>query len=128
MGYPTREMALKAMHKESINGETLYEMPSEEARHIVDRGGKLPTKLAVEAILQEHHDTHGDYTLDASVAMTLWKNITDVSGSQMTKVQAHAAFMICCKLARIAAGDPDFKDHWLDVAGYAKLAAERCTK
>lgn len=83
----------------------------------------------VDEILKERHAIAGDYGVNAGVAMTLWHTFNSGPTSKdMTKVQAHAAFMVCCKLARIAAGDPDFKDHWLDIAGYAKLAAERCTK
>jgi hypothetical protein len=33
--------------------------------------------------------------------------------------------MICHKLGRIGAGDPHYSDSWLDIAGYAKLVADR---
>jgi len=36
--------------------------------------------------------------------------------------------MIALKLSRILSGQADFKDHWDDIAGYAKLASEVCTK
>jgi hypothetical protein len=39
--------------------------------------------------------------------------------------QALALQMIVQKLARIANGDPDHLDSWLDIAGYATLVAER---
>jgi hypothetical protein len=32
------------------------------------------------------------------------------------------------KIGRILAGDPDFRDHWLDRAGYATLIARECSK
>jgi hypothetical protein len=34
--------------------------------------------------------------------------------------------MICLKLSR-AVQNPDYIDHWDDIAGYAKLGAENCT-
>ena len=37
--------------------------------------------------------------------------------------QLEALEMICHKIARIVAGDPDFADHWRDIAGYATLVA-----
>ena len=34
--------------------------------------------------------------------------------------------MIALKLSRILSGQSNFKDHWDDIAGYAKLASEAC--
>jgi hypothetical protein len=39
--------------------------------------------------------------------------------------QTVALDMICHKLARIAIGDPDYVDNWIDIAGYAQLVADR---
>ena len=39
--------------------------------------------------------------------------------------QSVALDMICHKLARIAVGDPDYIDNWIDIAGYAQLVADR---
>jgi hypothetical protein len=33
--------------------------------------------------------------------------------------------MICQKMARIAVGDADYLDNWIDIAGYAQLVADR---
>ena len=33
--------------------------------------------------------------------------------------------MIAHKIGRILAGNPDFKDHWDDIAGYAVLISQR---
>ena len=33
--------------------------------------------------------------------------------------------MICHKIGRIVNGDPDYADSWIDIAGYAKLVADR---
>lgn len=33
--------------------------------------------------------------------------------------------MICHKMARIINGDPNYRDSWDDVAGYATLVAKR---
>ena len=34
--------------------------------------------------------------------------------------------MIALKLSRILSGQANFKDHWDDISGYAKLASEAC--
>ena len=39
--------------------------------------------------------------------------------------QQEALEMIAHKLGRIANGDPDYADSWVDIAGYAKLVADR---
>jgi hypothetical protein len=33
--------------------------------------------------------------------------------------------MICHKMGRIINGDPNYDDSWIDIAGYAKLVADR---
>lgn len=43
----------------------------------------------------------------------------------MRDYQREAIEMICHKLARIVNGDPYYADSWTDIAGYAKLVADR---
>jgi hypothetical protein len=44
----------------------------------------------------------------------------------MPDAQIEALDMIALKLSRILSGQANFKDHWDDIAGYAKLGAEAC--
>lgn len=39
--------------------------------------------------------------------------------------QKEALEMIVHKIGRILNGDPDYDDSWVDIAGYAKLVADR---
>lgn len=39
--------------------------------------------------------------------------------------QQEALDMICHKIGRILNGDPNYPDSWDDIAGYAKLVADR---
>lgn len=39
--------------------------------------------------------------------------------------QREALEMIVHKIGRIANGDPDYADSWIDIAGYARLVADR---
>jgi hypothetical protein len=39
--------------------------------------------------------------------------------------QKEALEMIVHKIARILNGDPNYADSWVDIAGYAKLVADR---
>lgn len=42
--------------------------------------------------------------------------------------QREALEMIAVKMSRIVNGDPNCHDSWIDIAGYATLAADRCKK
>jgi hypothetical protein len=42
----------------------------------------------------------------------------------MPSAQLHGLRMIVDKISRIVCGDPDFVDHWRDIAGYATLVAD----
>jgi hypothetical protein len=46
-------------------------------------------------------------------------------GKSFALDQAEALDMICHKIGRIVNGDPDYADSWIDIAGYAKLVADR---
>lgn len=48
-----------------------------------------------------------------------------VRGKDLADDQYEALDMIAHKIARIINGDPDYADSWDDIAGYAKLVADR---
>jgi hypothetical protein len=80
----------------------------------------------IKEILQERGGTHGDFTYNSQAA----QDLKDVMHSHqnwetLSSVQKEAIHMICHKLGRIAAGNPNFADHWLDLSGYAILVVER---
>lgn len=51
-----------------------------------------------------------------------------VSWNKMTPGQREAFHMIIHKSHRILTGDPDVKEHWVDIEGYARLGGRGCTK
>lgn len=79
----------------------------------------------VAQLLSERGKTHGDYTDHARITQDL-KDVLRASPSysRMYPTERESIDMICHKLGRIAAGDPHFHDHWLDISGYAKLVAD----
>ena len=82
---------------------------------------------ATQQLLNERGKTHGDFTIHAMFTQRL-KAVaySDWGGySSMTEVQREAIDMILHKIGRIIAGDPNHKDHWDDIAGYAKLVSDR---
>lgn len=83
--------------------------------------------MDTDAILAEREKTHGDYDDTARVVMRLVGVLSEEATEHLTYVQYHSLHMIMLKVARIIAGDANFKDHWDDIAGYAKLVVDRCT-
>ena len=77
----------------------------------------------MNALIEERQTTHGDFSDTARVTQAIKAALE--SGphyAHATDVGKEAAAMIASKLARIVCGDPRFKDHWVDIAGYAGLA------
>lgn len=92
------------------------------------------------ALISERKKTHGDFTYHAMAAQGIKYFMKDFhivdsasdvpvrAWEKLTVIQQESLDMIAHKIGRILAGDPDFRDHWDDIAGYAKLVADRCSK
>ena len=82
----------------------------------------------VDAILDKRAERYGSFYDLASLAQGL-KNVmmTHLQKHNKTLVvdQQEALEFILSKIARITNGDADYADSWLDIAGYAKLVADR---
>ena len=84
---------------------------------------------AINDLLIVRGKTHGDYNDHARITQNLKAMIyNEVNFHRLSATQRETLDMIAHKIGRILAGDPDFRDHWADIAGYAKLSADRCTK
>jgi hypothetical protein len=66
--------------------------------------------------------THGNFAETAALAQTI-KVAIRPHAARLPPVQQEALDQIAAKLARILCGDANHADHWLDLAGYARLAA-----
>lgn len=84
----------------------------------------------IAKLLIERGKTHGEFNDHAKATQDIKKAIDDNwhSGDMLNPAMREALDMIAHKIGRILAGDPDFRDHWDDIAGYAKLVADRCSK
>lgn len=77
--------------------------------------------------LEGRNHTHGDFTHQAMIAESLQEDMRCRDGwGSLSDVQKQALVMIQHKVARIIAGNPNERDHWHDIQGYAKLAEDRC--
>lgn len=76
----------------------------------------------MQALLDEREKTHGRF---ADVAEAFAGGIRDVVTARVHSRLSDTQFLALCmfegKKARILAGDPNWIDHWRDIAGFALL-------
>lgn len=85
--------------------------------------------IDISTLLTERGKSYGSFIGLAQIA----GGIKDILRQAMARQGNHkysadareALDMIATKLARVVNGDPDKLDHWDDIAGYAKLVADR---
>jgi hypothetical protein len=92
-------------------------------------------------ILKDRGSKYGDFREQASISqelkMILWgavaqrssRGTIDILKGERTGAldpyQLEALEMIFHKIARILNGDPNYKDSWVDIVGYAQLVVDR---
>ena len=77
-------------------------------------------------LLAERATTHGRFEYNAHTGQALRNAMRYSVGpgwGSLSDVQREALDMIAGKISRILSGQGAFVDHWDDIAGYAKLAA-----
>lgn len=83
----------------------------------------------INEVLTERSKTHGDYGDHAAITQAIKELMrSQNSWVYLPETNKESLDMIAHKIGRILAGDPDFKDHWVDIAGYATLSGNRCSK
>ena len=83
---------------------------------------------SIDEILAERKTQHGDFTDHARVTRNLKAMVQNEKNyGLLTSVQHEAIEMILHKIGRVVAGNPNHRDHWDDMAGYAKLVSDRIT-
>ena len=89
---------------------------------------KQPSPIDVDEVLQERGERYGSFEGHAEITQLLKTVISvaaDKRNTELADDQQEALDMICHKIGRIINGDPDYADSWIDIAGYAKLVADR---
>lgn len=84
---------------------------------------------AMTTLLTGRGKTHGAFADHAECTQLLKEVLVEQQAKRKRRgqpdldhKQREALEMILHKIGRIVAGDPDFQDHWDDIAGYAKIA------
>lgn len=83
--------------------------------------------MDVNQMLEEREKTHGCFRDQSRISQGL-KQIVVNSANDLDADMLEALEMICHKMARILNGNPMAHDHWIDIAGYATLVANRLEK
>lgn len=114
----------------AISEIDLQHMAEDRQLELFTFAGKtgVQDKTSVDAILDERGKRYGTFTGHAAIAQ-LYKQETANFLTTLNKVlandQQEALDMIFHKIGRIINGDPNYADSWVDIAGYAKLVADR---
>lgn len=83
-------------------------------------------KTDVDATLNQRGQRYGEFKTHAQITQDLKEvmRLTD-NWELLQPFQVEALEMIAHKIGRILNGDPNYDDSWVDIAGYAKLVADR---
>lgn len=82
----------------------------------------------VDETLDNRAQDYGKFIQGAEIMQMLKRmvhNYIELRGTKLAFDQREAIDMIIHKLGRIINGNPDKVDTWVDIAGYAKLVADR---
>ena len=109
-------------------GEELEKQRAAKDSQKLEQTGIEMYEDEVDATLDARAVDYGKFIEGAEV-MQMLKRVVQNALSNRDKVLAHdqaeSMDMIIHKIGRIINGNPDVVDHWLDIAGYAKLVADR---
>ena len=84
------------------------------------------SKVDVEAVTTERGVQYGDWADQATIAQDLKDYMRQLDGwERLEPFQRESLDMIMHKVSRILNGNPHHQDSWVDIAGYAHIAAIR---
>lgn len=80
----------------------------------------------INETLKERGERYGKFADHAAISQSITMYIRNRGHwNDLSDDQREALEMIVHKIARILNGDPNYADSWVDIAGYAKLVADR---
>ena len=78
--------------------------------------------MDIKKILSERGNQYGDFADVAATAKEIQESVL-LGCVPLEPFMVIAIQNIAMKLSRVANGDPDYIDNWVDIAGYAQLVA-----
>ena len=80
----------------------------------------------IDKTLAERGKRYGEFKDHARISQELKRVMQKTDGwNNLGATGREALEMIAHKIARVLNGDPTYEDNWIDIAGYAKLVADR---
>jgi hypothetical protein len=80
----------------------------------------------IDQVLAERGSRYGKFMGHAIITQQLKDVMREgLNWSRLDRDMAEALEMVAHKIGRILNGDPSHADSWVDIAGYAKLVADR---
>lgn len=81
----------------------------------------------VDATLAERGNRYGSFDGHAEITQSLKLVMQNTKNwDRLSPDKKESLEMIVHKIGRILNGDPEYKDSWHDIAGYAKLSEDLC--
>lgn len=106
--------------------EGLPRQRSPLSERLDSQGDLKPVPVSVQATLNERGKRYGAFEGHAAITQQLKNLMRGHSGwGNLNHSQEEALEMIAHKIGRILNGDPNYKDSWVDIAGYAQLVANQ---
>lgn len=82
--------------------------------------------MSIESTLAERGERYGSFEHHAQIAQDLQDVMRNADGwNKLAADQKQALQVIADKIARMLNGDPNYRDNWHDIVGYAKLVDDR---
>lgn len=116
------------MKKDAATEAEVQKFYGAERAEEIEQRSKGLTPISTDSILESRGKRYGAFNEHAQVSQTLKMYISKALKERQKALdpdQKEALDMICHKIGRIINGDPNYSDSWHDIAGYAKLVADR---
>jgi hypothetical protein len=81
--------------------------------------------IQIDTVLEERGKRYGNFVGHAKITQDLkWAMHQSRNWTALTQDKREALEMIQHKIGRILNGDPEYKDSWTDIIGYARLVEQ----
>ena len=125
--YKMRARALEDLR--NFVAPEMLPMPKVSTANTLKYDGELALEsTSVDKTLDARAEMYGKFKDGAALMQSIKRVLADHAAKHnktFADDQWEALEMIVHKIGRIVNGDPDVVDHWVDIAGYATLIADR---
>lgn len=98
----------------------------EELDTVLEAAATMAPAEGIDKVLDERGSRYGSFLKHAIITQRLKAVMSDTPNwIALNDDMVESLEMIAHKIGRILNGDPSYADSWVDIAGYAKLVADR---